>query len=164
MATASIFMTTSSLLTCVALVLGLLPPCTHARSFPFPPANNIMFSTTDLLKKTPKSPPSPKHQATNGEPAKQAPGSVLQLQSTTVFNFGKTPSRDHHRRNIKERWSSGRDKVGRLLHIFSLTPWRVVLGRQQDHHHLLSRHRPKVMRCNNEHHLKIFKWLRFNLY
>ncbi|KAK8972544.1 hypothetical protein V6N11_051209 [Hibiscus sabdariffa] len=135
-------MTTSSLLTCVALVLGLLPPCTHARSFPFPAANNILFSTTtyngfismptDLVKKTPKSPPSPKpapskHQATNGEPAKQAPGSVLQLQSTTVFNFGKTPrsppspkaAPSKHQGTME---SSRRDKVGRLLHIFSLTP------------------------------------------
>ncbi|KAK8548209.1 hypothetical protein V6N13_054986 [Hibiscus sabdariffa] len=97
MATASIFITTSLLLTCVALVLGLLPPCTQARSFQFPTTfNGFISMATDLEKKTPKSPPSPKpapskHQATDGEPAKQAPGLVLQLQSTTVFNFGKTP-------------------------------------------------------------------------
>ncbi|KAK8681433.1 hypothetical protein V6N13_053836 [Hibiscus sabdariffa] len=97
MATSSIVFTNSLLLTCVALVLVLLPACTEARFFPTVGSRckGLISMVTDLGNKIPKSPPSPKaapskHQGTNDEPENQASASVSQLESR-VFNSGKMP-------------------------------------------------------------------------
>ncbi|GMI78628.1 hypothetical protein HRI_001532100 [Hibiscus trionum] len=73
MATSSIIVTISLLLTYVALVLVLLPACTQARFFPTASVSQLesmVFNFGKIAKSPPPPSPAPsRHQATNEQPA-----------------------------------------------------------------------------------------------